>query len=95
MFKQQIESTTTDYKQRSIYMYSYLGKFTSQRHGATAVIQKQEMATLTDKGGRQGPWTDVAWNLVDRPGPRDRRVLPAPSWRDGGQVATSTPHGLA
>ena len=81
--------------QARIYVqHSHLHRFYLQTapHRAT---KSKDMATLTDKGGRQGPWTDVAWNLVDRPGPRDRRVLPAPSWRDGGQVATSTPHGLA
>ena len=55
------------------------------------LYKKQRKATPIDKGGRQVHGPNVTWSLDERPGPRDRRVLPAPSWRDGGQVATSTP----
>jgi len=56
------------------------------------LYKKQRKATPKDKGGRQVRGPNVTWSLDDRPGPRDRRVLPAPSWRDGGQAATSTLH---
>ena len=59
------------------------------------LYKKQRKATPKDKGGRQVRGPNVTWSLDDRPGTRDRRVLPAPSWRDGGKAATSTLHSLA
>ena len=62
--------------------------FTRRRHHMH--LHKSKAKSHPHRQGWQtGPWTKCARNLEERPGPRDRRVLPAPSWRDGGQAAMS------
>ena len=77
-----------------IYYLQALKQFYLLGLGATSFTQKQ---------GKRSPSKSRAPDRVRRPlwrgawmterAPRDRCRLPAPSWCDDGQVATSVPHG--
>ena len=64
--------------------------FTSQDGATTGIYTKaKEKATLKGKGGRQVRGPNVRGTWMNGQVHETEGVLPAPSWRDGGQAAMS------
>ena len=83
------KSTTTEYGYYFTGTYSVL--LGRRRHNIHSKAKEWPPPKTRVADGVRRPY--VAWSLDDRMGPRDRSGLPAPSWCDDGQVATSASHG--
>ena len=80
------KKTNAELQPTNLFTHAHLYSFTWRTRRHDMHLHKSKGKSHPHRQGWQtGPWTKCAWNLDERPGPRDRRVLPAPSWRDGGK----------